>query len=72
MIETIWYYTGFVFWVALAWLVITFSIWLGAQFLYATWQKGKTYRKVSKLPDFFRDHPECKERFDEWVEKVFR
>ena len=39
VIETIWMYTGFAVLTALAWAVVAFLVWLGAQALWAVWLK---------------------------------
>ena len=66
-VEAIWTYTGFAFWVALAWVLIGAMAWLGAQFLWAVWKKYGRYRKVVKLMDFLKENKECDEKFTEWL-----
>ena len=69
MIEKIWMYTGFAVLTALAWALIAFLIWLGAQFLWATWKKYGRYKKILELLDFLDENEDCKKKFEEWLDE---
>jgi len=68
-VETIWYYTGFVFWIALVWLTIGVLAWLGSQFLHAVALKWGRYSKVSRMLDFLDENEECRNKFYAWTEE---
>ncbi len=68
-IETIWTYTGFAVLTALAWALVAFMVWLGAQVLWAVWRKYGRYKEVLQLLDFLDEDEECDEKFKEWLAK---
>ena len=63
-VVTIWTYTGFALIVALAWVLIGFLAWLGAQLFMAAWHRTRTYRWVI---GFFKNNKECHEKFQAYV-----
>ena len=69
MIETIWMYTGFIVLTALAWALAGALAWLGAQFIWAVWQKYGRYKRVVELLDFLDENGVCKEKFEEWLDE---
>ena len=68
-IETVWTYTGFAVLLSLSWLATSAMIWAGIQFLFAAFKNSKRYWRIVKLPEFFKEHPDCKKKFDEWIKR---
>ena len=68
-IETVWTYTGFAVLLSLSWLATSAMIWAGIQFLFVAFKNSKRYWRIAKLPEFFKEHADCKKKFDEWIKR---